>query len=207
MTTNQTIFNPHTLDENAFLLASHMPKGRFWESVFDKRTNLGKLVAGLAVEFYRLEVLVKEMSDEFDIRKTDKLLSEWEKSVGIPSGCLITTGKTTEDRRKQVEAVFSNFGGVQIAEDFERVAELFGFTAKVISGSTVALFPMLFPITFSASTEEAGHTIIVDVSATTSGDTFFPLPFPIPFSGGGTEFLKCIFELLAPANVQVIIST
>ena len=202
----RTLFNPYSINENAMMLARHLPKGKVWSSGFDQDSNIGKLIKGLSIEFYRLEVLTKKISDETDVSKTDELLTDWEKSVGIPDNCFDTT-PSIEDRREQVRQKLSNFGGVQKAEDFVRVAELFGFDVDVtvIPGSTIGMFPLVFPVIFFDSTRSATHTIFILITSTVEGDDFFPLEFPLPFSSGGTSFLQCIFNVLAPANVQVIV--
>ena len=202
----RTLFNPYSIDENAMMLARHLPKGKVWSSGFDQDSNIGKLIKGLSIEFYRLEVLTKKISDETDINKTDELLADWEKSVGIPDSCFDTT-PSIEDRREQVRQKLSNFGGVQKAEDFIRVAEVFGFEidVTVVPGSSVGMFPLVFPLMFFGSTRSSTHTIFIFITNTVNGDEAFPLEFPLLFSSGGTAFLECIFSVLAPANVQVVV--
>ncbi len=201
-----TLFNPHTVEENAYLLASHMPMGKFWSNAFKPDTNFGKLILGLAMEFYRFEVLVKKLYGEMDINQANELLIEWEKSVGLPDECF-STDVPIEQRRLQGIQKFSNFGGVQESEDFVRVAAVFGFDVTVSPLSSLAVFPLSFPIWFAGSPKEARHTILVIMNGDLSGEDLFPLPFPIPFSSGGRNFLQCIFDVLAPANVNVIIKT
>ena len=201
-----TLFNPHTVDENAFLLASHLPQGALWSNAFKPDSVFGKLVLGLAMEFYRFEVLINKLYGEMDINQANELLIEWEQSVGLPDDCFDTT-VPIEQRREQVRQKFSNFGGVQKAEDFERVGAAFGFDLTVTPMSTLGVFPLSFPIFFMGSAKEARHTILVVINGDVSGADTFPLPFPIPFSSGGRIFLQCIFDVLAPANVNVIIKT
>lgn len=204
MTTKLNLFDPYLVDDQAIILASHLPIGRVWQKGFLPDSNIGKLIRGLAVEFYRFQVLTQNVSVEMDINQTNELLIEWEKSVGLPDSCFVTN-VSIEERRKQVEQKFTNFGGVQIADDFERVASVFGFTVKIFPGIYSGGFPLRFPITFFDSTKSAKHTIFGMIMGELTGDAFFPLPFPIPFSLGGTTFLECIFNLLAPANVNVVI--
>ena len=198
------LFDPFTVDEQAFMLASNMPVGKVWESSFALDSNMGKLIRGLGVEMYRIEVLTKKISDEIDINQTNELLVEWERSVGIPDSCF-SNNVSVEDRRLQVLQKFSNFGGVQKSSDFVRVASIFGFDIVVQPGIDPGGFPLTFPITFFDDTKSATHTIFIIILGNVSGDFFFPLPFPIPFSSGGKTFLECIFEKLAPANVNVLV--
>ena len=202
-TDNQNLFSPANVDDQAYMLASHLPLGRVWTAAFDDNTNLGKLVKGLSVEFYMLAVLIAEIiNKELDINQTESLLLDWEESVGIPDTCF-STNTSLANRRLQVLQKFSNFGGVQKAEDFVRVAAVFGFNITVTPGGVSGLFPLVFPLQFYASSKEATHTIIVKFVDFPVGESF-PLEFPLPFSKGAQGFLQCIFNKLAPANVQVL---
>ena len=199
------LFNPASIEENAFLLASHNPQGRVWENGFNPDDPLGKLFLGLAVEFYRFQVIEKNLYDEMDIRKTNELLSAWERSVGIPDSCFTNINVDLATRRRQVEQKFSKFGGVQTAEDFIRVAAFFGFTVvkENIRDSTV--LPATLPMQLNGSGREAAHTLVFTLQSGGLAEKQFPLPFPLTFSEGGENFLQCLFDELAPANVQVII--
>ncbi len=199
------LFDPISIDDHYFLLASHAPPGKFWRKVFDKNDIFGKIFLGLAVEFYRYQVLERNLFTEVDIDQTNELLVDWEKSVGLPDKCF-ETNVNQEERRSQVYQKFSKFQGVQKKEDFVRVAAFFGFNISVTSGKTVGLFPLKFPILFFSGKKEAVHTLFFILLDDLSSDSTFPLPFPIPFSVGGATFLQCIFEALAPANVAVIIT-
>ena len=204
------LFNPYSVDENALLLAAHLPIGRAWERGFSPDSNLGKFLRGLAAEFYRLEVLSSDIVREMDINQTNDLLIEWEKSVGIPDQCFHSLDtKTIEERRDAVYLKFSKFGGVQTAEDFVRVGAAFGIDLEVFYGAAGGGigFPMTFPTVFVSYADytEESHTIIVVITGTYTTSDTFALPFPIPFSSGPVDFLQCIFRKLAPANVEVIV--
>lgn len=173
-----------------------MPQGRLWEACFLKDSNLGLLIKTLAIEYYRLQLLIEKFSTETDIRQTIDLVEEWEKSVGIPNACFTVKGIEIETRRKQIEAVFSNFGGVQLAEDFERVGLFFDYTINCKPGSDIT--------SGSYTDEEKTHMILIEITSGVSGD-FFPFTFPFTFGVSGATFLQCIFDMLAPANVEVLI--
>jgi len=204
MTTKLSVFNPYDIDDQAFLLASHLPIGRVWQQGFSADSNIGKFLRGLAYEYYRFQVLARKVSIEMDIREANELLIEWEKSVGLPDSCF-STQISDDERRKQIEAKFSKFGGVQTREDFIRVAALFGYSIEIFSGMEVGAFPLTFPIFFFTSSTDAGHTIIIVLLGSYSGSDYFALPFPIPFGIGGSSFLQCIFRKLAPANCQILV--
>jgi len=199
------LFKPENLDNQSRMLANHMPVGKIWSSVFDPNSNLGKLIRSLGIEYYRLQLQTKEISDEIDVNKTLQLLDEWEKSVGIPGNCFDTFG-TLEERRLNVKQKLADFGGVQTEEDFIRVCALFGFDVQIVTGSEAGSFPLEFPVLLFDSTRSSTHTIFVLILNVITGDEYFPISFPIPFSSGGTTFLECILNVLAPANVQVIVT-
>lgn len=198
----EDLFKARTANDNTYMLAAHLPIGKAWSAAFNPESNFGKIVIGLAVEYYRLGVLTEEIAIEGDIQQTSQLLEQWEKSVGIPNACF-PQGGTIAERRRNIEALFSNFKGVQTEEDFIRVAEEFGYTVTIITGVEAGTFPLVYPIVFFSTTKSAKFTIVVTTNLGSS-DEFFPLGFPLPFSAGGTTLLRCIFELLVPANVQII---
>ena len=208
--TQINLFNPYSVDENALILAQHLPIGRVWERGFSPDSNLGKFLLGLAAEFYRFEVLSSDIVNEMDIEQTNKLLIEWERSVGLPDSCFQTEGfETVATRRLQIEQKLSKFGGVQTADDFVRVAAVFGIQIEVFYGAVGGGvgFPITFPTVFIsyADYKEESHTIIVVITGTYVTSDTFALAFPIPFSTGPKTFLQCIFRKLAPANVEVVV--
>jgi uncharacterized protein YmfQ (DUF2313 family) len=198
------LFTPISINDHQFLLASHMPKGFFWEKSFDQEDDLGKLLLGLASEFLRFQELEAKLSTEINIKNTDELLEDWEKSVGIPNSCF-DTNISTPERRSRVLQVFSKFGGVQTADDFIRVADFFGFDVIIKTGKKFGTFALAFPIIFSSSTKAATHTIFIELNQFLTESNQFALLFPLNFSIGGKDFLQCIFDKLAPANVKVIV--
>lgn len=201
-----TLFTPLEKDRQGFALASHMPQGKVWANVFNPDTNLGKLMSALGLEHYRIQVLIEKFFNEMDINQTTELITEWEKSVGLPDSCF-RTDIDIATRRLQVREKFSKFGGAQTAPDFVRIAAVFGFNITVEPGSEGAVFPLLFPILFGGTTKEAKHTIFVTVLDDISSESTYPLPYPLPFSTAGAEFLRCLFETLIPSNVKLIIKS
>jgi uncharacterized protein YmfQ (DUF2313 family) len=200
--TKETIFDPGTQEDHVFMLAKHMPVGRAWSNAFNADSNIGKLIKGLAIEYYRLSVMTQKISTEMDINQTTDLITEWEESVGIPDDCF-SNEENLERRRLQAREKLANFGGVQKVEDFERVAAVFGFTVDVRPASSTQIFPYTFPLTLYDSSRDLRHTIEVEIIGGVAGE-IFPLTFPFTFTEGGESFLRCIFEALAPANVNVI---
>lgn len=198
-------FNAREPDEQATQLALHFPKGKLWGNVFDGETNMGKLIRGLAVEFYRIELLLENFVTELDINETEQLIIEWEASVGIPDVCF-GRSQDLQTRREQVIQKLSDFGGVQTEADFRRVAALFGYDVTLIeSGIVPGSFPARFPNRFLGGVGSSSHTIIVSVNSPDSNS--FPRPFPDFFIGTSLDVLKCLFRALAPANCDLIYTT
>lgn len=191
-----------TEEGQARQLARHYPDGRLWSSKFNVTTVLGKLVLGVSGEWLRFQQFVSEiMNKEIDINKTDALLEEWEKSVGIPNSYFSNT-VSKERRRLQVLLTLTDFGGAQTEEDFERIAALFGFDDVTIRSGTQALFPMAFPILFfSGDGKGARHTVFITLP---SSALIFPMTFPIQFSSDSGFILEGVFRALLPANVEIV---
>jgi len=196
------LFDPLSEKEQHFALASHLPIGEAWTKAFDTEDDFGKLLSGLSLEFTRFQNNENKLFNEMDINLTTELIEDWEKSVGIPDSCF-DININLANRRIQVLQKFSKFGGVQKSEDFVRVADIFGFEIEIIKGSAVGKFPLIFPIPLFASTKSAVHTILIKLINLENTDSF-PLLFPLNFSIGAASFLQCIFDKLAPANVQII---
>lgn len=198
------LLNAISFLDNRDLLAHHLPIGRLWNGAFDPETNIGKLLLGLCGEYYRLGLLTENIQIEADIDQTLELLENWERSMGIPNSLFLNT-EDLETRRTNVKYLLGNFGGVQTAADFERVASYFGFTVEVHPGVYYASFPLTFPILLLDKEKTARYTIIVSTGQII-GDEYFPVEFPIPFGSGVTTFLENLFTLLAPANCFVIVT-
>lgn len=193
-------FKPTDLDKQGQQLALHMPQGRMWSNCFNTNSTMGKVVAGLAVEMYRLEVLTEKISVEIDPQKASDLITDWMTQVSIPDECFFTGG-TLEEQRTRIVQKLTSFGGVQKASDFERVAEIFGFTAIVTNGTANGIFPLVFPIRFFDSLPTAAHTIFVDLK---ERNDVFPLVFPMQFSSTLSGVIECLFNKLKPSNCQII---
>ena len=198
-------FKSLSLIDQFYLLASHLPQGTFWENCFNSNSNLGKLTKALSVEYYRLGLLAENAASDYDIRQTNDYILNWEKSVGIPQACF-SRGKSLEYRRTSIEGLFSNFGGVQTEEDFIRVGLLYGFSIEVFPVIDVSGFDLMFPLLLIDTKKEAVNTIIINLTGAIGEVEDFPFEFPVPFYEVGLGFLTCMFRLIIPANVDVILT-
>ncbi len=193
-------FSAQDKNAQARLLARHLPDGAVWENKYNSESNLGKLILGLASEYFRLSVLIEDVMTEIDINQTNDLILDWQQSVGIPDDCLPVSG-SLEDQRRDILLKLTNYGGVQSAEEFEALAALFGYTATVSTATRNGVFSLYFPIRFFDSRKVAVHTILVDLEESRA---VFALDFPIEFSSGVSGIIECLFRQLAPANCQLL---
>lgn len=182
------------------MLARHLPDGKAWENKFNTDSNLGKLLLGLASEYFRISLLIDNTLTEIDINRTTSLISEWQESVGIPCECFSADGDI-EDQRRDVLLKLTNFGGIQTAQDFVDLAALYGYTAIVTNGYINGIFELQFPLRFFDSRKTAVHTIIVDLE---ERKEVFALEFPIVFTSKVSGIIECLFTKLVPANCQIL---
>jgi uncharacterized protein YmfQ (DUF2313 family) len=215
----EDLLKPVSEQINYDLLLKHLPSGRLLEAAYNPDKNLGKLIYALSLEFLKIQSFVEKYTTETYIRDTIDLLENWERSLGVPSECFSTADMTIAERRIIAELIFGKFQGVrddedidlyrefngaQTLEDFERIAQLFGYNIEIES-KNINQFPAEFPIEFTENIVDLAHTLYIYIEEGATEDYYFPLEFPIQFSEGTSKFLKCLFEIIAPANVQVII--
>lgn len=194
---------PRSHDEQTSALARFVPLGRLWRAFRIETTISRKLLKGLAYEMVRIDDTIRLYESEMMPDETELFLDEWERAVGIPDayGCL--QGKGTVTQRRDAILIKLASLGVQTAEDFIELAELFGVTVTIKGGSYYALHLQANEptIDFSGNSKEARHTIVVEYGIA-EGNTF-PIPFPIQFGSSGLSVLRCIFDRVRPATCDV----
>lgn len=206
--TTENLFDIISKELNHKTFLKHFPPGILFQGAYDDEKNLGKLILALALEYYEIQLLSEKYANEYDIRKTTEFLGDWENTVGLPSDCFNLVNKSLNARRVFVEEMFGNFKGAQTIQDFEDILErlknagIIGDFQVIVQQNGVNEFPMSFPLIFSGDLKTLSHTVIVILDAT-EDDYYFPYEFPLPFSEGTSIFVKCLFEILVPANVNV----
>jgi len=193
------LFKQHTKEEQASSLSHFLPNGRVFAKKFTYGSNLFQFVMGLACELYRVEEKMNMIAFEHDINETTQFINEWESAVGIPNDCLTSSG-TLEERRTAILVMLSKMN-VTTVQDFIDLADEFGVTVTIAAGADVGLFPLPFPFIFFSTPKEARFTMVIDFPTTLE---VFPLTFPIPFGDGIIGVIKCLFNHVKPANVQII---
>jgi len=175
-----TLFKRRDIEQYADSLAAYLPGDELFASKAIAGSNFRKLLRGMARELFRSNGFLREYSDGILPDQTQKFLSEWESTLGIPDGCFTGTG-TDADRRRDILVKLASLG-VQTVDDFQALADLFSITATVIPGED-------FPTPIS----DPKFTIVVEWQ----GDT--------PEQSAEINILSCLFERLKPANCRLII--
>ena len=193
------LFKQHTKEEHATSLAHFLPNGRVFAKKNIDGSTLFKFIMGLACELYRIEERMNLIAFEHDINATTQFIDEWESAVGIPDDCLSGAG-TLEERRSAILTKIAKMN-VTTLQDFIDLAAEFGITPTIETGAASGLFPMTFPFILFDSPKQARFTMVIDFPTTLE---VFPLTFPIPFDDCIIGVVKCLFDRVKPANVQIL---
>lgn len=184
--------------EAARQLASTIPDGRAWQAKSLPGTNMYALVSACAAEFREIQKQIETLAKEFDVRMTDQLLPDWEKSTGLPEECIGALA-SLEDRRSAVILRLRRIPFVTAAE-FEQLAfELTGLSVTVVPGSEIEIFPLDFPLRFATGNSYFKlHVIFNDVIGG------FPYSFAFPFLRSPSQIVECVFRQIVSATVLLI---
>lgn len=179
-------------------LASALPDGRAWQAKHIAGTNMNALVSACAAEFREVQKQIETLAREFDVRLTDQLLPDWEKSCGLPEDCIGQLASLT-DRRNAVILRLRKIPFVT-KEEFEQLAfELTGLNVTVTPGSEIEIFPLSFPIPFAVG--NSYFKLYVIFNDTIGG---FPYSFAVPFLRGPDQIVRCVFEQIVSATVLLV---
>lgn len=179
-------------------LASVLPDGRAWQAKHIAGTNMNALVSACAAEFREIQKQIETLAREFDVRLTDQLLPDWERSCGLPEECIGEMASLT-DRRNAVLLRLRKIPFVTKAE-FEQLAfELTGLSVTCVPGSETEIFPLAFPCPFA--TGNSYFKLHVIFNDTIGG---FPYSFALPFLRGPDQIVRCVFEQIISATVLLI---
>lgn len=191
-------FKAPTVAVAASQLASNLPDGRAWQAKNLPGTNMYAAISACGAEFREIQLMIETLAREFDVRMTDQLLPDWEKSCGLPEECIGQLA-SLEDRRKAVIIRLRKIPFVT-KEEFELLAfELTGLNVTVTPGAELELFPLDFPCRFAVGNSYFKlHVIFND---TIGG---FPYSFALPFLRGPDQIVRCVFEQIVSATVLLI---
>lgn len=191
-------FTAPTLEVAANQLASNLPDGRCWEAKNLPGTNVYATISACGAEFREIQKQIETLAREFDVRLTDQLLPDWEKSCGLPEEC-IGQMASLEDRRNAVILRLRKIPFVT-KEELEQLAfELTGLSVTVTPGSEIEMFALDFPARFSVGNSYFKlHVIFNDAIGG------FPYRFAIPFLRGPNQIVECVFRQVVSATVLLI---
>lgn len=188
-------------DESALVSSKYLPNGKVLSEKSNPNSKMFSMLKGFSAEFNRFESLLTTLKEQFDIRSTVELISEWEDAVGIPDSCFTNTS-TIARRRLNVQAKIEA-DGVQSPAQLEQLIRNYGFTATVRSGAFYSIFPIQFPWQFFGDEKTARFTVVIDFEGQRSSN-LFPVSFPWSFTGDETAQLRCFIQQLIPANCDLI---
>lgn len=191
-------FTAPTLEQSTSQLASNLPDGRVWQAKNLPGTKVYALISSCGAEFREIQKQIETLAREFDVRLTDQLLPDWEKSTGLPEECIGALA-SLEDRRNAVILRLRKIPFVTKAE-FEQLAfDLTGLSVTLVPGSEIEIFPLSFPIPFAVGNSYFKlHVIFND---TIGG---FPYSFALPFLSGPSQIVECVFRQIISATVLLI---
>lgn len=187
--------------EQAQLLANYLPSGKFWEAKNIDESNLRKLLNGFGKEFVNIEDTLNWLKRELNILTTFDLIEYWEEAYGIPDddGVFTVQGKSIEERRFNLY-IKELMDGADRAEDWENIASKFGYKCKVYPPATISYFTFRFPINFYESPQYAIGVEFYDIAPPPR----FDLQFPFTFGATNVIQLQKIFEIIKPADCEVV---
>lgn len=200
---NGNNFKPNTPEENAQALADLCPQGFAWDAKNVPESNFRKLLLGLAKQHTRTQDKIYELSIEYFPDTTTNLIERWERALGIPDDCFSNLADLPT-RRKQCVAKLAKMN-VQTRQDFIGLADYFGYRVAIRSGevgASFSTFPLVFPAIFG-SKKVLSHTMVVTFLDLDKPANIFTMTFPFEL-GENSNIIRCLFNKLRPANVQVL---
>lgn len=191
-------FTAPSQEEATRQLASVIPDGRAWQAKHLAGTNMNALISACAAEFREIQKQIETLAREFDVRLTDQLLPDWEKSCGLPEECIGQLASLT-DRRNAVILRLRKIPFVT-KEEFEQLAfDLTGLSVTILHGADVELFALDFPLRFATGNSFFKmHVVFNDVIGG------FPYSFAFPFLRGPSQIVECVFRQIVSATVLLL---
>ena len=141
-------FQPKSVEDQTRLLASHLPRGRVWNS--KTGTMLWKLVYVMASALSSLSNIVYRMIFEFRIETSETFLEYWEESLGLVTDETLTIA----ERRSNIKAQLRKITVVSKEEWEEVLSTALGKDVSVYPARDIDMtdarftFPYTFPIYF-----------------------------------------------------------
>ncbi len=186
-------------DEYAQQLIALLPQGSAWP--LEGGSDLRKLMLGFGDEFARVGRRAEDLLLEMIPTTTIQLLSEWEKTAGLPDLC-VPGGQTLQERRSALLARLVTTGG-QSREFFISLAHYLGFSITIteflpfrVGRSSIGdhlsdeTWRHIWRVNAPAET-----IILFRVNLSTVGE---------PLRKWGNELLECVFNRIKPAHTVLL---
>lgn len=182
-----------TVERHAKALSAYLPDGPLFEAKNIADSNFRQLLLGLSGELFTAQGYLTTLNDEYLPDETTLFLNEWERALGIPDACFSGAGSII-DRRRDIVVKLAALG-MQTAEDFVRLGELYGITL------TVTPLADEFPLPAGIGEVEARYTMVV-TGPLLIGEV---LPYDVPFLLlTGESILQCLINTQDPVDCAVI---
>lgn len=182
------LFDSHNNEQHADSIAAYLPNDETFLAKIKQGSNVRNFLLTLAQQFKEVEELLNLFSNELSPDEANFLINEWESMLGIPDDCFTGSG-TLEDRQRDCLVKLASLG-IQTAQDFIDLADIFGIDVSISNGTDGGFFfPAAFPMAFTTPTPSTKFIIIVK----------FLTPSPL------TGLVECLFSKLIPANCILVV--
>lgn len=191
-------FIKHSTVEHGTSLAHFLPSGNAFDSRFDEKSELKKLLNGFGGELGRQEDAIQGYYDQRDINNTVQLIEEWERAVGIPDDCF---GQDVDLSTRRGQVIIKLAFSPQVTFDFEDLAKLLNYqNVTVVPLTENYLLPLNVPfIPFRGI--QGFYTVLVTGTGIVTNLPPYDVPFPL---SSDASLIQCVFDKLKPSNVRFI---
>lgn len=197
------IFGVPKIEDITQFLANHLPPGRLWNLKNESSSNIHKLLMSVSSEYQLLFNKIAEMATEFNIDNTFLLLSDWEKSVGIPDGCIDIPIDDLAKRKTAVKNRIKKTPFVTLGEIQQYVDDLFAeFDLKLYPGADYfSGYEYQYEFNYIGGVN-LKFLLVVEVDQ--SGDTY-EYEYQFEYEAGVNKSqIECALRKVIPANVAII---
>lgn len=190
--TNKDIFEVTSKSEMTKILSDFLPSGRVWDKKNNPESNIYKLLASLAFVYQAVQESIQWLINETNVKTTTDLLSNWERSVGLPDDC-VSTDRTLDQRREAVVSRLRKVPFVDKGQILTLLQALFTeFGINIYAGADVVPTP----------TKEDRFTLVLGLQVVEGEEFEYDLELDL-VPGFQVNRLICILRDLVPANVYI----
>lgn len=196
-----TLFSFRTIEDHTDSLAAYLPGGDLFAARYINNKNLRKYLRALASELQRYYEILQQVADEHDIRKTQELITLWERALGIPGTCFDNKSSLDIRRRNLLIKLTGMHGST--AQDFIDLAAKLGYEIKVEPAKLHGMFPLHFQAHFFNDGKTVTFTLILTLPPDDEPQGF-TFAFPFKFIKPDNALLECLFNRIKPAYSQIL---